>query len=96
MDGAGHRHVQHGRVSLVNGASTTVLGTVPSTQASLVWTVSGSTTTGARVRVECVGCASAVQDESDATFSIVAAAPPRRCRATSARTAGPICCGTTR
>ena len=64
------------RVSLVNGASTTVLATVPSTQASLVWTVSGSTTTGARARVECVGCASAVQDESDATFSIVAAAPP--------------------
>jgi hypothetical protein len=64
------------RVSLVNGASTTVLATVPSTQTSLAWTVSGSTTTSARVRVECVGCASAVQDESDATFSIVAAAAP--------------------
>ena len=64
------------RVSLVNGASTTVLATVPSTQTSLAWTVSGSTTTSARVRVECVGCASAVQDESDATFSIVAATAP--------------------
>jgi hypothetical protein len=64
------------RVSLVNGASTTVLATVPSTQTSLDWTVSGSPATGARVRVECVGCASAVQDDSDATFSIVAAPSP--------------------
>jgi hypothetical protein len=63
------------RVSLVDGGSATVLTTVPSTQSAHVWTVSGSPTTSARVRVECVGCSSAVQDESDGTFAIVAAPP---------------------